>query len=177
MSGYQPWYKRFVLLTAFPPVLVAWRRSLGSQHMASWREIDRVRKDPQRAADIAKRLLSLPASELSDWELDFLRSIRRLRNVEEFTTRQAEKLLQIRDDIQEVTEVLSFSVELLLKRCFEARLDLSEADEEWVVSRFQTSPRKIRRKHVGRLMRCARELNLVEQEYPERGYGSELPAA
>jgi hypothetical protein len=177
MSGYQPWYKRFVLLTAFPPVLVAWRRSLGSQHMASWREIDRVRKDPQRAADIAKRLLSLPASELSDWELDFLRSIRRLGNVEEFTTRQAEKLLQIRDDIQEVTEVLTFSVELLLKRCFEARLDLSEADEEWVVGRFQTSPRKIRRKHVGRLMRCARELNLVEEEYPERGYGSELPAA
>jgi hypothetical protein len=143
--------------------------------MASWREIDRVRKDPQRAADIAKRLLSLPAS--SDWELDFLRSIRRLGNVEEFTTRQAEKLLQIRDDIQEVTEVLSFSVELLLKRCFEARLDLSEADEEWVVGRFQTSPRKIRRKHVGRLMRCARELNLVEEEYPERGDGSELPAA
>jgi hypothetical protein len=168
MSGYQPWYKRFVLLTAFPPVLVAWRRSLGSQYMASWREIDRVRKDPQRAADIAKRLLSLPASELSDWELDFLRSIRRLGNVEEFTTRQAEKLLQIRDDIQEVTEVLSFSVELLLKRCFEARLDLSEADEEWVVGRFQTSPRKIRRKHVGRLMRCARELNLVEEEYPEK---------
>jgi hypothetical protein len=82
--------------------------------MASWREIDLVRKDPQAAADIAK--LALPASEFTDWELDFLRSIRRPPNVAEFTTRQAEKLLQIRDDIEEVTEVIGFSVRLLLKR-------------------------------------------------------------
>jgi hypothetical protein len=145
--------------------------------MASWREIDRVRKDPQGAANIAKRLLSLPASEFTDWELDFLRSIRRLRNVEEFTTRQAEKLLQIRDDIEETAEVLGFSVQLLLKGCFEARLDLSEADEEWIAGRFQTSPRNIRRKHFGRLMRCARELNLIEEKYPEREYRSGLSAA
>jgi hypothetical protein len=103
--------------------------------MASWREIDRVRKDPQAAADIARRLLSLPASEFTDWELEFLRSIRQQRNIEQFTTRQAEKLLQIRDDIEEVTEVLGFSVRLLLKGCVEARLDLSDGDEEWVLAR------------------------------------------
>ena len=80
--------------------------------MTSWREIDRVRKDPQAGAGIAKRLLSLPGSEFTDWELEFLRSIRRLRNIEEFTTRQAEKLLQIRDDIEEVNEVLGSSVRL-----------------------------------------------------------------
>jgi hypothetical protein len=142
--------------------------------MASWREIDRVRKDPQGAADIAKRLLSLPASEFSDWELDFLRSIRRLRNVEEFTTRQAEKLLQIRDDIEEVEEVLGFSVRLLLKGCVEARLDLSEADEEWVVVRSQVSSDRIRRKHIGRLMRCARALSLIEEDCPERPRMNEM---
>src|SRR5713226_7416898 len=108
--------------------------------MASWREIDRVRKNPKGAADIAKRLLTLPLSEFTDWEIDFLRSIQRLRNVEEFTTRQAEKLLQIRDDVEVVEEVLGFSVQLLLKGCFEARLDLPEADEEWVAGRFQVSP-------------------------------------
>jgi hypothetical protein len=134
--------------------------------MASWREIDRVRKDPQGAAGIAKRLLSLPASEFSDWELEFLRSIQQLRNVEEFSTRQVEKLLQIRDDIQEVTETLGFSVRLLLKGCVDARLDLSESDEEWVLARSRVSSSSIRRKHVGRLMRCARELNLVEEESP-----------
>jgi hypothetical protein len=138
--------------------------------MASWREIDRVRKDPEGAANIAKRLLALPPSEFSDWEIDFLRSIRGLRKVEEFTTRQAEKLLQIRDDIEEVTEVLGFGAHLLLQGCFEARLDLSEADEKWIVAQFQASPRCIRRKHVGRLMRCARELNLIEEEYPRRGH-------
>jgi hypothetical protein len=136
--------------------------------MASWREIDRVRKDRQAVADIAKRLLSLPASEFTDWELDFLRSIRRPRNVEEFTTRQAEKLLQIRDDIEEVTEVFGFSVKLLLKGCVEARLDLSEGDEEWVLARSHANSVSIRRKHVGRLLRCARELSLLEEEHPER---------
>jgi hypothetical protein len=142
--------------------------------MASWREIDRVRKDPQAAADIAKRLLSLPASEFTDWELDYLRSVRRLGKIEEFTTRQAEKLLQIRDDIEEVKEVLGFSVRLLLKGCVEARLDLSEADEEWVLARSQSSSETIRRKHVGRLMRCARELNLVEEKYPKRPGAAEM---
>src|SRR5262249_55465830 len=136
--------------------------------MASWREIDGVRKDPQRAADIAKRLLSLPASEFSEWELEFLRSIWRLRNVEEFTTRQVGELLQIRDDTEELTQVLGFSVPLLLKGCVEARFDLSEADEEWVLARSKVSKHSIRRKHAGRLMRCARDLNLIEEEYPER---------
>jgi hypothetical protein len=145
--------------------------------VASWREIDRVRKNPKGAADIAKRLLTLPLSEFTDWEIDFLRSIQRLRNVEEFTTRQAEKLLQIRDDIEEVTEVLGFGVQLLLKGCFEARFDLSEVDEEWVVARFQASPRNIRRKHVGRLVRCARELNLIEEQYSEGVHHAELPSA
>jgi hypothetical protein len=136
--------------------------------MASWREIDRVRKDPQAAADIANRLLALPETEFSDWELDFLRSIRRRRKIEEFTTRQIEKLLQIRDDAEVVTEVLGFSVPLLLKGCVEARLDLSENDEEWVIARAEVSSASIRRKFVGRLMRCARSLNLIEEEYPER---------
>jgi len=142
--------------------------------MASWREIDRVRKDPQAAADIARRLLSLPASEFTDWELEFLRSIRQQRNIEQFTTRQAEKLLQIRDDIEEVTEVLGFSVRLLLKGCVEARLDLSDGDEEWVLARSEASSLSIRRKHVGRLMRCARELHLVEEEYQERRQATEM---
>jgi hypothetical protein len=142
--------------------------------MASWHEIDRVRKDPEGAANIAKRLLTLPPTEFTDWELDFLRSIRRLRKVEEFTTRQSEKLLQIRDDIEEVEEVLGFSVQLLLKGCFEARFDLSEADEEWVADRFQASPRNIRRKHVGRLTHCARELNLIEEEYSYKSRVSEI---
>jgi hypothetical protein len=142
--------------------------------MASWREIDRVRKDPQAAVNIAKRLLELSPTEFTDWELDFLRSIQRLRNVEEFTTRQSEKLLQIRDDTEMVEEVLGFSVRLLLKGCFEARLDLSEADEEWVAGRFQVSACNIPRKHVGRLTRCARELNLIDEKYPDRSRMGEM---
>jgi hypothetical protein len=98
-----------------------------------------------------------------------------LAKVVELTTRQSEKLLQIRDDIEEVTEVLGFSVPLLLKGCLEARLDLSEDDEEWVLARSKTNAKTIHRKFVGRLMRCVRSLNLVEEDYPERR--SELSTA
>ena len=56
----------------------------------------------------------------------------------------------------------------------EARLDLSGGDEEWVLARSQASSVSIRRKHVGRLMRCAREVDLVEEEYPERRQVSEI---
>lgn len=132
--------------------------------MASWREIDRVRKDANGARVLAKRLLKIYPGEFTDWELDFLESIGSYTELFEFTTRQSEKLLQIRDDIEPATEHRGFSIALLLKQCWEARLDLEEADEQWIVGLHERSSTSIRRKHLGRLMRCARELNIIEEE-------------
>jgi hypothetical protein len=134
----------------------------------SWREIHKFQKDPAGAANLATRLLKLPRSEFTDWEVDFLQSMVRQHTVNkdnELSTRQAEKLLQIRDDIEEVEEVAGFSVELLLKGCHDARLDLTEGDEAWIAARLGTSQRRIRRKFAGRLMRCARGVNIIDQEY------------
>ena len=83
---------------------------------------------------------------------------------DELTTRQAEKLLQIRDDAAFMTEFLGFSVRLLLKGCWEGRLDLSEADEEWIGRMRERRQDAIERRYIGRLLRCARELNLIEEE-------------
>jgi hypothetical protein len=80
------------------------------------------------------------------------------------TTRQAEKLLQIRDGLVTITVFHGFSVEKLLAGCHLARLDLSEDDEEWIVSAHAKSDGSVRRCQIGRLMRCARQLLLVESE-------------
>jgi hypothetical protein len=132
--------------------------------MASWREIERVRKDPQAVRTMAKSLLKLPRIDFTDWEIDFLESMARYYGADELTARQGEKLVQIRDDAEVISEFRGFSVRLLLKGCWEARLDLSEADEEWIGEMRERCGHAIARRYVGRLMRCARELNLIEEE-------------
>jgi hypothetical protein len=132
--------------------------------MASWSEIDRIRKNPAAVREITRRLLRLPASEFTDWEIDFLRAMANHPDDEDLTTRQSEKLLEIRDDVEILTEFRGFSVRLLLKQCRDARLDLAEPDEAWIVQMAAKSENSIKRKHIGRLMRCARELNVIEEE-------------
>jgi hypothetical protein len=132
--------------------------------MASWREIERIRNDPRAARDIARYLLKLPRGDFTDWEIDFLESVARRSVDDELTTRQSEKLLQIRDDAEFIAEYRGFGVGMLLRKCFEARLDLSEDDEDWIVRMSEKNQASIRRKHVGRLMRCSRELKIVEEE-------------
>lgn len=132
--------------------------------MASWQEIDRIRKDAKGFRALAKGLHT-HISDLTDWERDFLSSIKDQREKDEFTTRQSEKLMQIRDDYVSVTEIRGgFSVKIILRQCYEARLDLSEDDEAWIVQRFEQSPTTMRRKHAGRLRRCARELGFIEDD-------------
>jgi hypothetical protein len=133
--------------------------------MASWQEIDRFRKDPKRFRTLAARLLA-HTLDLTNWEEDFLVSIKTQSDKDEFTTRQSEKLLQIRDDYGSVTELLGgFSVKIILHQCREARFDLSEGDDEWILRRFEESETEIRRKHAGRLRRCARQFGLIEDNY------------
>jgi len=85
--------------------------------MASWREIDRIRKAPAEFRAVAKRLLNLGA-ELTEWESIFVESICNDTETKEFTTRQSEKLLQIRDDYETITTFHGFRVETLLDKCW-----------------------------------------------------------
>jgi hypothetical protein len=132
--------------------------------MASWREIDRVRKDANGARELAQRLLKIYPGELTEWELDFLQSITSYAELFEFTTRQAEKLLEIRDDTEPVTQYRGFSIARMIRQCYEARLDLSEADEQWIVELHQRDSRSIRRRHLKRLLDCARDLGIIDDD-------------
>lgn len=131
--------------------------------MASWREIERFKKDSAASRALASTLLRAHEADLTDWELAFLRSHQFLDESDDRSTRQAEKLLEIRDAHQPVSEVRGFSVLRLLDGCYAARLDLSEDDEEWIVA-FRASGRVFKRRDAGRLLRCARTLNIIETQ-------------
>jgi hypothetical protein len=132
--------------------------------MASWREIDRISKSPAEARRIAAGLLKFHSLDLSEWEAAYLESIARHPEDEQLTTRQSEKLLQIRDDIQLISEYRGFSVAILVEKVHLARLDLSQDDEDWIVGIRQRSGGMISRKNAGRLLRLAHQLNLIEDE-------------
>ena len=136
--------------------------------MASWKEIDRIRKEPKAFRALAKGLRAQFSDDLTDWEKDFLDGIAGRDGKAEFTTRQSEKLLQIRDDYTSVSQLPGgFSVRIVLQECKEARLDLSAHDEQWILQSYERSPTTIKRKNAGRLMRCARELHIIEEEYAD----------
>ena len=135
----------------------------GVIHMASWREISDTAKDPVVVRRIAEQLLALYRNDLTEWELDFLEGMlaRGPSADEDLTTRQSEKLLQIRDDLKYYTNVDGLSVKLMIQNCYGARVDLDEADEEFLNRvRGKTS---LRRGDVSRLLRCARELHLIHE--------------
>lgn len=135
--------------------------------MASWREIDRIRKDPTAMRALAAYLLKLPRVELTEWEIKFLESISSEHTTEEFTTRQAEKLMQIREDSEEVSEIgPRLSVKILIEDCKLGYLDIAAVDEdkaEWIKA-FPAGTSRIKRKYTGRLLNCARILRNAEDE-------------
>jgi len=131
--------------------------------MTSWREIDRIRKDATAFREIAARLLATESSDLTEWEEAFLENFKRDTDKREFSTRQAEKLLQIRDDAEIVRDWRGFSVATLLRKAWEMRSDLSEADEEWLSTLRTQWSDSVKRRALWRLVRIGKELDLIER--------------
>jgi hypothetical protein len=133
--------------------------------MAMWSEIERFRKDAAAARDLAAWLFSLKERDaLTDWEAGFLESLREKTYLDELSTRQAEVLLEIRDAVELVSKHRGFNVGSLIRGCYLARLDLEEEDEDWIIKIHERSPLSIRRKELGRLWKCARQLHLLDDE-------------
>jgi hypothetical protein len=97
--------------------------------MQDYKEIDRMRKDLVAVRSLAKRLLDLPHADWNDWEIDFLQHMARHKGPDPITTRQGEKLLELRDDAEYYSSVRGFSVQSLIKNCWVARDDLDSEDD------------------------------------------------
>ena len=118
--------------------------------MTNYREIDKVRKDAVAVSSLAKRLLVAPNHDWNDWELDFLQHMARHRGPDPITTRQGEKLIELRDDAEYHSSVQGFSVVSLITNCWLARNDLSsEQNRKFIEELKASSVSAIRRRQLG----------------------------
>ena len=104
---------------------------------------------------IANVLLTVPG--LSDRQIDFLSDMAEIKGG--ITTRQGEFLVGIRDDMQEVANYRDFNVAGLIRKCWIARMDLSEDDEQFIEKLEGRTT--IKRRDGSRLLRCAKQLELI----------------
>jgi hypothetical protein len=129
--------------------------------MASWIEIDRVRKDPKAFKLLASHLLADAdyARERSEFATDFLENISQ-SEMEELTTRQGEILLELRDEGRRYVRIGdNLSVEALIEKIYYARLDLGNDDDIAFIVALWTSGRKfIAGKQLRRFLRIKDEL-------------------
>jgi hypothetical protein len=129
--------------------------------MASWIEIDRVRKDPRAFKLLAGHLLADAdyARERSEFATDFLENVSQ-SNKEELTSRQGEILLELRDEGRRYFKLCDdLSVEILLEKFYGARLDLENDGDIAFITALWTSGRKfITGKQLRRFLNIKDEL-------------------
>src|SRR5262245_3999432 len=131
--------------------------------MADYREIKEIQKDPARARSLARSLSTLRDMEWTDWELDFLASIGACRK--DLSTRQGEKLIELRDQSFWYTAVDGFSLTTLIERCTLYRDELADHDCAFIAQLEETGATRLRCKHARRLLRCARALGEIEPHH------------
>jgi hypothetical protein len=133
--------------------------------MASWIEIDRIRKDAKAFKLLAGHLLTDPdyAGERSEFATDFLENIARSER-EELTPRQGEILLELRNEGRRYVRIGDgLSVEILIEKCFQGRLELGNDDDVERIDALEASGRKfVTGKEIGWFKRICRELGEIE---------------
>jgi hypothetical protein len=129
--------------------------------MASYREMDAVGRDPARFILLAKQCLVFG---LAPWQRNFCNSLI-AEPPERLSTRQAESLFGIRDEYElHSTLYDGFSVAILIQRCHEARLDLEEDDEAWIIKLWKAGTTRLTNAGCGRLRNCAVRIHAIEMD-------------
>jgi len=132
--------------------------------MAAPREIEDVRKDPDKWRLIMRQLLRYDREALSDELLDFIERLLSLPQVDVLTYRQGEWLLDVRDKVKIVSTFRDFSLKALIQRCYEQRLDLSEAAQEWIENLVERGRSEIRLYEARKIYRIAYSLGEVDHD-------------
>jgi hypothetical protein len=135
-------------------------REAGRRCYLDWREVKALADDDVRVRNLAKVLLATPG--LTEKQHDFLSDMAKFEG--QISSRQGETLLSMRDELREVSIYGGFSVATLIRKCWLARLDLAEDDEQFIDKLIDKLDGRstIRRKHAGRLLRIARQLELID---------------
>jgi len=129
--------------------------------MALDREIERVRKDTEHWRALVLQLLRRE-DDLAPRHVTLLESLAEKRRwLGELSYRQAEWLLDIRDDIQNISEFRGWNVRRLIKCCYEGRFDFDEDDEAWVTEIHDSGRTSVRKYEARRLRALAQALGDV----------------
>jgi hypothetical protein len=133
--------------------------------MTSYREVVEIQKDVARARSLAQALSKLDDAAWTDWELDFLDSIAARRTG--LTTRQGEKLIELRDAATWYSAVDGFCLKTLIDRCYLLREELDEGNAGFIKHLTASAATRLRRKDARRVLACARTLGEIE---PHQGW-------
>lgn len=98
-----------------------------------YRELSNLAANPARVRGTAAMIKALLAERITDWQMEFLSKMERFEGPDRLSTRQCETLVSLRDQAFRRSKVAGYSAARLVRLLFEARLDLSEKDEEFVV--------------------------------------------
>lgn len=134
--------------------------------MASDAEIERIRKDKGQWLPLAQRLFRHVDDEtLAERHVCLLESLVDRKWQLELSYRQAEWLLDIRDEVEVISQYRGYSLKFLIQRCFEARFGLDdEEDLAWITALFGSGRTSIRRYEARRVFVLAQCLDEVEED-------------
>lgn len=129
--------------------------------MAFYRDINALAKDTKKVRSVVRYLLTLKDVGWTDWEIDFLEGLSGCRK--ELSTRQAEKLVELRDNSVRYAEANGFRFSSVLSQCWLNRFDLSsEEDIEFIEGLKSSGNSQFLRREISRLRRCAVSLGELE---------------
>jgi hypothetical protein len=133
----------------------------GAGHVASWTELERIRKDPALFRGLARRLMDDPHCEDSEFADGFLANIAGWKR-EEITLRQAEVLLDLRDRAEIHTHYKGLSVALLMEKCRANRHELDEADRRRLDALCEEQRGFVAGAEIGWFKRICKQLGEIE---------------
>ena len=129
--------------------------------MGSYKEQLVLGRDPVRVRAVARRLLA-SAEDWTEWERDFLEGLVAEYGSDALTTRQRQKLVELREGAEYVPTIEGFDVASLIDKCWLGRLDLDYEDDIAFIEQERGST-SIKRRHVQRLLRCCRKLGVIDR--------------
>ena len=129
--------------------------------MGSYKELLALGRDPVRVRAVARRLLA-SAEDWTEWERDFLEGLVAEYGIDALTTRQRQKLVELREGAEYVPTIEGFDVASLIDKCWLGRLDLDYEDDIAFIEQERGST-SIKRRHVQRLLRCCRKLGVIDR--------------
>jgi endo-alpha-1,4-polygalactosaminidase (GH114 family) len=133
--------------------------------MIDYRELDALAKDPRRASSTAAMLLTLQDADWNEWEADFLVNLSTWKAP--LSTRQAEKLIELRDAGVLFDKIDGFSLKALIDKLWTYRDELADAD---FIGQLKASGAvKLRKRQALRLLAYARQVGEIERHQGWQG--------